>query len=142
MSAFGGYYITDFGGLDLTETPTIVPLSLQSYAFDNISYITPNTITIDETGIYFVMVTLCGRAVSSAPTTSIALELVINNIVQTNLFQWLEFNQLELHTFTFSNIIELFAGDNLHLQMSATSDTVFSAPLPGQTAALVVLRVA
>lgn len=139
-SAYGGYYMTDTGSLNLTTTPITVPLDLQSDAFDNVSYANPNAITINETGTYLIIITLSGRAISATPT-AIALELAVNNVAQANTTQIQEFASGELNTFVFSNIIALSATDQLSLLISSDPDTLLSTPQLGQAAGIIVLRV-
>ncbi|WRS29018.1 hypothetical protein U6B65_14765 (plasmid) [Oscillospiraceae bacterium MB08-C2-2] len=131
--------MTEIGTLNLTSTPIIVPLDLQSDSFNNVSYANPNAITIDEAGTYLIMVTMSGRSVST--TTAISLELAVNGVAQGNTMQALEFDTFELNTFVFSNIMTLSAGDQLSLLISADPDTLFSTPQLGQAAGIVVLRV-
>lgn len=134
--------MTEIGSLNLTSTPITVPLDLQSDAFDNVSYTNPNAITIDEAGTYLIMVTMSGRSISAGPSTAISLELAVNGAAQANTMQTQEFSTAELNTFVFSNIMTLSAGDQLSLLMGSDPDTLFSTPQMGQTAGIVVLRVA
>lgn len=134
--------MTEIGSLNLTSTPITVPLDLQSDAFDNVNYTNPNAITIDEAGTYLIMVTMSGRSISAAPSAAISLELAVNGTAQANTMQTQEFSSAELNTFVFSNIMTLSAGDQLSLLMASDPDTLFSTPQMGQTAGIVVLRVA
>lgn len=139
-SAFGGYYMTDTGSLNLTATPITVPLDLQSSVSDQVAYTALHQLTIEEAGTYLVTVTMSGRSITVA--TSITLALSINGTAQTGVMQSQEFSVAELNTFVFSNILELNDGDELGLLISAEPDTLFSTPQLGQSAGLVVLRIA
>lgn len=139
-SAYGGYYMTETGTLDLTPTPITVPLDLQSDAFNDVSYAIPDTITIVEAGTYLIMVNMSGKSISSEPTAVISLKLAVNGIAQTNTMQSLEFSTPEHNTFVFSNILTLSAGARLSLLISSDPATLFSAPPIGQAAGIVVTR--
>lgn len=142
-SAFGSYYMTETGTLDLTGVPIVLPLDMQSDSSANISYSNPNAITILEPGIYLVSAILSGRALPPAGTATVSLELAINNVAQANTMQTQEFDSAELNTIAFSNFIALTTGDQLSLLISAEPDnTLFSTPQLGQSAGLTVLRVA
>ena len=137
-SAFGGYYMTDTGSLDLSSTPITVPLDLPSSSYNGVSFANPNAITVKKAGIYRIDVALYGRSLSSS---TIGVQLAINNVAQTNTSQAQEFTTFELNSFVFSNFLPLAAGDQLSLLISSTSDTLFSMPQTGQTAGLIVQRV-
>ncbi|MGI6168915.1 MAG: hypothetical protein ACOYI4_04240 [Christensenellales bacterium] len=132
--------MTELGSLNLTSTPIAVPFDLQSDAFDHVSYTNPNAITVDEAGIYLILVTMSGRSISGASSVSIVLRLAVNNVAQANTMQTQEFSSAELNTFVFSNIMTLSAGDQLSLLTASDPDTLFSAPQIGQTAGLGVVR--
>ena len=137
VSAFGAL-LSDEGSIPLTETPVVVPMTVQSGAFMDIDYSVANAITMMETGIYRIDILVAGTTVV---TESISLALAINGVPNDDMMQSMEFTAVNTTTFAMTNYLSLNMGDVLTLQMSSITATTFFFPPLGPGATLSVQRV-
>ena len=137
-SAFGAYYMTNVGVLNLTDVSIALPLDTQSNIFENISYSSPDVLTVSQSGNYLVEFILTGRALTASVVTIV---LTLNNVEQTTMMKSLDFNTIDLCTFVMSNFMTLTAGDQLGINISGEPNVIFSFAPFGQSAGLTVLRV-
>lgn len=139
VSAFGGLLLSEVGSLNLTSAPTRVPLDLPSNTSLNISYATPEVITISEAGTYRVDIFLAGTIVIA--NAQVGVGLGINNTPQADMTQELIMRAVDFSTFALSNYYVLSAGDQLSILMYAIPDLQFQFSATGITAVLSVQRV-
>lgn len=135
--AFGGlFYHTQT--LEVDSTPIVVPSGLITNQSQNINYSTPNTLTIIKNGIYEINTALIGY---SSQTGVFILSLGINGTLQPNFSQYINANADQTVTFTSSNFVELFVGDELTLLFSAGSLSEFNIGVLGNLGYLLVKKI-
>ncbi|MCG7409475.1 hypothetical protein MH117_18870 [Paenibacillus sp. ACRRX] len=139
VSAFGGLLLDEVGILNLSSTSIRVPLDLPSNTSLNISYATPEVITITEAGTYRVDINLVGT-IAIAPS-QVGVGLGINNTLQADMFQELIVNAVDFSTFTLSNYYVLGIGNQLSILMYSIPNLQFFFAGTGISAVLSVQRV-
>ncbi len=137
-SAFGSLMGIFEVPLEITFTPTQIPLSVQSASYSNIDYSTANSIQIIEPGIYRVDIIVAGAAI---PGQVIKTSLTINGVTQDEATQALIFGDYT-GTFSIINYYTLAAGDVLAIEISSVSpDSSFLFSVLGPGAILSVMRI-
>lgn len=137
-SAFGSLMGIFEVPLEITFTPTQIPLSVQSASYSNIDYSTANSIQIIEPGIYRVDIIVAGAVI---PGQVITTSLTINGVTQDEATQALIFGDYT-GTFSIINYYTLVAGDVLAIEISSVSpDSSFLFSVLGPGAILSVMRI-
>ncbi|MFC3790112.1 collagen-like protein [Paenibacillus sp. GCM10012307] len=138
VSVFGSYLQTNTGSIALTATPLQVPLDQPSNVSANVTFTAPGTITVNESGTYFISILVLGNTLQG---TTVTVNLAINGTGQTSMAQTLQFLPDTSTTFAINNYFTLIAGDDLSIQISATDDLDFFFAIFGTGAVINVQRV-
>lgn len=137
LNAFGGIYNEQTGTVELTDsTATVVDLDT-TMPENNVSYDTPNNITIQEDGIYEL---IYFAQVSSNQTGDITLSVrdgdsnVDGTAISKNL------TQSQVYTYNGDFIANLTQGSNLNLTFQGTTTTTLTLTGEGLNAYLIVKK--
>ncbi len=137
VSAFGALS-TNASELDLIELPTIVPLTVPSPSAQNVLFMPANHITILETGTYRVDVKVTGRLSTNADVRVVLVRSMSPVFPMTST---VSFSSGVTTTISMFNYLDVTAGDDLAVYMSATAIVTFDFPPEGYGVTLAVQRV-
>lgn len=136
---YGSLLLRGIDFLDLTATPTVVPMTVPSGEYEGVDYSNTNAITIVDSGVYRVDVLING--LNLGQQTVVVVDLAVNGVRADNMEQGLTLEAMSSATYILTNYLSLTAGDVLTVRMSAGQNMTFYFAVSGTGGTLTVQRI-